>query len=52
MKTKAQELERYLHKSSDGEFRYELEHSFELSPKLSEQILKPQKNVCLERIRF
>jgi len=48
MKSITQELERYLHKSSDGEFLYELEHSFELSPKLSEQILLTAKE-CLLR---
>ena len=34
MKNIAQELIRQLHKSSDGEFLYELEHSFELSRKI------------------
>jgi len=48
MENKAQELDRYLHKSSDGEFLYEMEHSFELSPKLSEQILITAKE-CLLR---
>lgn len=48
MLDKAQELERHLQKSSDGEFLYELEHSFELSPKLSEQILLTAKE-CLLR---
>lgn len=48
MKNKIKELDRHLHKSSDGEFLYELEHSFELSPKLSEQILISAKE-CLLR---
>jgi hypothetical protein len=48
MKNNAQELERRLQKSSEGEFLYELEHSFELSPKLSEQILLTAKE-CLLR---
>ena len=48
MKNKALELVRQSHKSSDGEFLYELEHSFELSPKLSEQILLTAKE-CLFR---
>ena len=48
MKNKAQELNRYLHKSSDDEFIYELEHSFEHSPKLGEQILLTAKE-CLLR---
>jgi Protein of unknown function (DUF1670) len=48
MKNRAQELSRQLYKSSDGEFLYELEHSFELSPKLSEQILLTAKE-CLLR---
>lgn len=48
MKNKNHELDRYLHKSSEGEFLYELEHSFELSQKLSEQILITAKE-CLVR---
>jgi DNA-binding Lrp family transcriptional regulator len=48
MENKVHELIRHLHKSSDGEFLYELEHAFELSPKLSEQILITAKE-CLLR---
>jgi len=48
MRNKAQELDRRLHKSSDGEFLYELEHSYELSPKLSEQILLTAKECLLQ----
>lgn len=48
MKSETHELNRQLQKSSDGEFLYELEHSFELSPKLSEQILLTAKE-CLLR---
>jgi len=48
MKKIVQELTRQLYKSSDGEFLYELEHSYELSPKLSEQILLTAKE-CLLR---
>ena len=48
MKNKRLELDRRLYKSSDGEFLYELENSFELSSKLSEQILITAKE-CLLR---
>ena len=48
MENKARQLIRQLYKSSDGEFLYELEHSFELSPRLSEQILLTAKE-CLLR---
>jgi hypothetical protein len=36
---KRTELARRQTKSSEGEFIWELQHSYELSPKLSEQIL-------------
>ncbi len=49
MKSETHELNRQLQKSSDGEFLYELEHSFELSPKLSEQILLTAKE-CLFQV--
>lgn len=41
------ELERRLSKGRDGAFLYELEHSYELSPKLSEQILLSAKDYLL-----
>jgi hypothetical protein len=46
MKTKKQ-LERQRSKSSEGEFLYELHQSYELSPKLSEQILGSAKQHLL-----
>jgi hypothetical protein len=45
---KRQELKRRSYKSSEGEFLYELSNSYELSPKLSEQILLTAKE-CLTR---
>jgi Protein of unknown function (DUF1670) len=48
MKNNRLELDRRLYKSSDGEFLYELENAFELSSKLSEQILITAKE-CLLR---
>lgn len=42
------ELERYLNKTSEGEFLYELEHSYELSPILSKNILESAKNCLLQ----
>jgi DNA-binding Lrp family transcriptional regulator len=44
MKTKSKELNRHQIKSVDGKFLYELQNSFELSPRLSEQILLTAKN--------
>lgn len=41
-------IERQLHKTSEGEFLYELKTLFELSPKMSELILESAKN-CLVR---
>ena len=41
------ELERRQTKSSEGEFIWELENSYELSPKLSEEILITAKE-CLQ----
>ncbi len=46
MKIKRTALDRQQIKSSDGEFIWELENSYELSPKLSEQILLTAKE-CL-----
>jgi len=43
MKVQLRRLERSQIKSSDGEFLYELTHSYELSPKLSEQIVLSAK---------
>jgi len=43
-----EELDRSRYKSSEGEFLYELANSYELSPKLSEQILITAKE-CLTR---
>ena len=48
MKIKKRELARRQIKSSEGEFLYELEHSYELSPKLSSLILLSAKD-CLIR---
>ena len=45
---KRQALKRSSYKSSEGEFLYELSNSYELSPKLSEQILLTAKE-CLTR---
>ena len=42
------ELERRQTKSSEGEFIWELENSYELSPKLSEQILLTAKECLLQ----
>lgn len=46
MSNRKTELERYLNKTSEGEFLYELEHSYELSPILSKNILESAKS-CL-----
>ena len=40
--------ERQLHKSSEGEFIFELHHEYELSPRESESILETAKR-CLIR---
>lgn len=48
MKIINQGLTRRSKKSSEGEFMYELEHSYELSPKLSSMILQSAKS-CLLR---
>ncbi len=48
MKINKREIERQKIKSSEGEFLYELEHSYELSPKLSSLILLSAKE-CLLR---
>jgi len=48
MKAKAKSLRRRQTKSSEGEFIWELENLYELSPKLSEQILVTAKE-CLLR---
>jgi len=42
------EIERLQQKTSEGEFLYELEHSYELSPKMRESILESAKR-CLIR---
>lgn len=47
MRTKRLLLKRRLLKSSEGEFIWELENSYELSPKLSEQILLSAKESLL-----
>ena len=47
MRTKRLLLRRRLLKSSEGEFIWELENSYELSPKLSEQILLSAKESLL-----
>lgn len=44
---KKKQLQRQQNKSSEGEFLYELQHSYELSPKLSEQILVSAKEHLL-----
>jgi hypothetical protein len=46
MKIKRTEFNRSQIKSSEGEFIYEMENSYELSPKLSQQILLTAKE-CL-----
>ena len=46
MKTTRTIFDRNSHKTNEGEFIYELEHSYELSPKLSEQILHTAQS-CL-----
>ena len=43
------ELERRLSKGNDGAFLYELENSYELSPKLSEQILLSAKEHLFQK---
>ena len=48
MRIKKRQVERQQLKSSEGEFLYELEHSYELSPKLSSLILLSAKG-CLLR---
>ena len=48
MKIKKREVARRQIKSSEGEFLYELENSYELSPKLSSLILLSAKE-CLIR---
>jgi DNA-binding Lrp family transcriptional regulator len=48
MRGRLKELERRQIKSTDGKFLYELQHSFELSPKLSEQILLTAKEYLLK----
>jgi len=42
------QLERYKQKTSEGEFMYELQNSYELSFKLSHQIIQTAKE-CLLR---
>ena len=48
MRIKKRQIERQQIKSSEGEFLYELENSYELSPKLSSLILLSAKE-CLLR---
>jgi hypothetical protein len=48
MRIKKREIERHQIKSSEGEFLYELQHLYELSPKLSSLILLSAKE-CLLR---
>lgn len=48
MRIKKRQIARQQIKSSEGEFLYELEHSYELSPKLSSLILLSAKE-CLVR---
>ena len=47
MRIKKRQIERQQIKSSEGEFLYELEHSYELSPKLSSLILLSAKESLL-----
>jgi hypothetical protein len=47
MELRRQDLRRCLQKSSEGEFIWELENSYELSPKVSDQILLTAKKVLL-----
>ena len=48
MQLKWTEFNRSQIKSSEGEFIYELENSYELSPKLSQQILLTAKECLLK----
>jgi len=48
MRIKKRQIERQQIKSSEGEFLYELQHLYELSPKLSSLILLSAKE-CLLR---
>lgn len=52
MRTKRLLLKRRALKSSEGEFIWELEHSYELSPKLSEQILLTAKASLLREYQL
>lgn len=47
MKVQLQRLERARTKSSEGEFLHELQHAYELSPRLSEQIVFSAKEHLL-----
>jgi len=50
MELRRTEISRRQIKSSEGEFIWELKNAYELSPKLSEQILIKAKESCYESI--
>ena len=52
MRIRKRQIERQQIKSSDGEFLYELENSYELSPKLSSLILLSAKECLLRDYHF